>query len=163
MSSTVDVFFPPEGGNPYKALRYLVIEDQEASRQTLRMCIQAMGGFHVDMAPSHAEAMSRIKLRMPDVIVCDYLLGDHRTGQYLLEELRRSQALPDRVIFIMVTAERGYEQVISAVELVPDDYIIKPFAPELLRLRLEKVIQRKLAFARFYGLKEKRKHKPALS
>ena len=162
-SSFTDALAAEDGANPYKALRFLVIDDQKISRQTLRMSIQSMGGFHVDMAPSHGEALGRIRAHMPDVIICDYLLGGSRNGQYLLEKLRRSQALPDRVIFIMVTAEQIYAQVIAAVELVPDDYIIKPFAPEVLRLRLEKAIQRKLAFARFYAFKEANEYAPALA
>ena len=40
-------------------------------------------------------------------------------------------------IFMMVTAERSYEKVVSAVELAPDDYLIKPFSGEVLRTRLE--------------------------
>lgn len=142
--------FNKDGNNPYKSLRFLVVEDQAAARQTLRMCIQSMGGFSVDMAQSHGEAIHRMRNRMPDVIICDYVLGNSRTGQQLLEELRREGGLPDNVVFIMVTAERGYEQVVSAVELVPDDYIIKPFAPELLRTRLEKVIRKKQVFSRYY-------------
>ena len=162
-SSYTDAPAPDDRANSYKALRFLVIDDQKISRQTLRMSVQSMGGFHVDMAPSHGEAMGRIRARMPDVIICDYLLGGSRNGQYLLEKLRRSQALPDRVIFIMVTAEQSYAQVIAAVELVPDDYIIKPFAPEVLRLRLEKAIQRKLAFARFYAFKEANEYAAGLA
>ncbi|RTL57945.1 MAG: response regulator [Rhodocyclaceae bacterium] len=150
MSHFFSEFSRGDNGNPYKSLRFLVVEDQAAARQTLRMCIQSMGGFSVDMAQSHGEAMSRLRNRMPDVIICDYILGNSRTGQQLLEELRREGELPHDVVFIMVTAERGYEQVISAVELVPDDYIIKPFAPELLRTRLEKVIRKKQVFSRYY-------------
>lgn len=139
---------------PFKELRFLVIEDQEASRKTLKMCIQSMGGFHIDMAVSHGDAVFRIKNKVPDVIVCDYILGDGRTGQQLLEELRQEATLPDRVVFLMVTAERSYEQVVSAVELTPDDYVIKPFSPEVLGLRIEKAVLKKLAFRTFYSLKE---------
>jgi predicted Zn-dependent protease len=57
----------------------------------------------------------------------------------------------------------SYEKVISAVELVPDDYILKPFAPEVLRLRLEKVIQKKKAFLQFYVLREQRDHAASLA
>ncbi len=143
------------GGNPYKSLRYMVIEDQEASRQTLKICIQSMGGFTVDQAQAYMEAITRIRNNMPDVIICDYMLGPGRTGQQLLEELRRTGRLPDMVSFIMVTAERAYEQVVSAVELVPDDYIIKPFSPETLRVRMERVILKKIFFRTFYELKAK--------
>lgn len=139
--------------DPYKELRYLVIDDQEASRQTLKICIQSMGGFSVDQAQNINDAYHRLRGEMPDVIICDYLLGPGRTGQQLLEDLRRSESLPDTVAFLMVTAERSYEQVVSAVELVPDDYIIKPFTPETLRTRLERVIRKKIFFRRFHELK----------
>jgi DNA-binding response OmpR family regulator len=162
-----DVFVPTGFGgrsqSAYRNLRFLVVEDHEVSRQTLRLCIQTMGGFSVDIAQSHGDALHRIRSRMPDVIVCDYLLGDGRTGQQLLEELRRSSRLPERVVFIMVTAERNYEKVVSAVELIPDDYIIKPFAPELLRLRLEKVIQKKKVFHDYYKERESLKYDAAVN
>lgn len=138
----------------YKELRFLVVEDQEASRKTLKMCIQSMGGFYIDMAVSHGDAIFRIKNRIPDIIICDYILGDGRTGQQLLEELRQTETLPDRVVFLMVTAERSYEQVVSAVELTPDDYVIKPFSPDVLGFRIDKAVQKKLAFRNFYILKE---------
>ena len=37
---------------------------------------------------------------------------------------------------MMVTAERTYDRVMSAAELAPDDYLVKPFTEETLRLRL---------------------------
>ncbi|MDD5248171.1 MAG: response regulator [Rhodocyclaceae bacterium] len=139
---------------PFKELRFLVIEDQEASRKTLKMCIQSMGGFSIEIAVSHGDAIFRIKNNVPDIIICDYILGDGRTGQQLLEELRHTATLPNRVVFLMVTAERSYEQVVSAVELTPDDYVIKPFSPEVLGLRIEKAVQKKLAFRTYYDLRE---------
>jgi CheY-like chemotaxis protein len=140
-------------GAPYKELRYLVIDDQEASRQTLKICIQSMGGFSVDQAQNFVEAHHRIRAEIPDIIICDYVLGSGRTGQQLLEELRRSDRLPDNVAFLMVTAERSYEQVVAAVELAPDDYIIKPFSPEMLRTRMDRLIRKKIFFRHYYDHK----------
>ncbi len=149
--------------DPHKELRYLVIDDQEATRQTLKICIQSMGGFSVDQAQNFNEAFHRIRAQMPDVIICDYILGTGRTGQQLLEDLRRSESLPDTVAFLMVTAERSYEQVVSAVELAPDDYIIKPFTPETLRTRLDRVIRKKIFFRHFYERKRNRQFDEALT
>lgn len=149
--------------DPYKELRYLVVDDQEASRQTLKICIQSMGGFAVDQAQSFNEAYHRIRGQMPDVIICDYMLGSGRTGQQMLEELRRADRLPDTVAFLMVTAERSYEQVVSAVELAPDDYIIKPFSPEILRTRMDRVIRKKIFFRHFHELKRSAEYDGALA
>jgi DNA-binding response OmpR family regulator len=148
------LFSPEQEGAPYKELRFLVVEDQDTARKTLRMCIQSMGGFYIDTAVSHGDAIFRIRNNLPDIIICDYILGDGRTGQQLLEELRRSRILPERVVFLMVTAERSYEQVVSAVELTPDDYVIKPFSAEVLGLRLDKAVQKKYVFRSYYELHE---------
>jgi DNA-binding response OmpR family regulator len=43
-----------------------------------------LGGFSVDQAQNFAEARHRIKSAIPDIIVCDYILGSGRTGQQLL-------------------------------------------------------------------------------
>jgi tetratricopeptide (TPR) repeat protein len=103
-----------------------------------------------------------MRTQMPDVIICDYILGPGRNGQQLLEDLRRSNSIPETVAFIMVTAERSYEQVVSAVELAPDDYIIKPFTPDTLRKRLDRVIRKKIFFRHFYEFKRNAEYDAAL-
>jgi DNA-binding response OmpR family regulator len=94
---------------------------------------------------NYQDAIYRIRNNVPDIILCDYMLGDGRSGQQLLEELRRFNLLPDETIFMMVTGEQSYEQVVSAVELVPDDYIIKPFSPDKLVLRLDRIVAKKIS------------------
>jgi DNA-binding response OmpR family regulator len=137
----------------YSKLRFLVIDDQPAARQSLRICAQAMGAFSVEFSSGYQDAISRIRRNPPDVILCDYMLGDDRSGQQLLEELRRHELLKDEAVFMMVTAEQSYEQVVAAVELVPDDYIIKPFSPERLKFRLDRALQRKNFFRPLYAAK----------
>ncbi len=134
----------------YKTLRFLVIDDQPAARQSLRTCAQTMGAFSVDLSPGYQDAIGRIRRSVPDVVLCDFNLGDDRSGQQLLEEVRRHELLPEESVFIMVTAEQAYENVVAAVELGPDDYIIKPFSPDRLKFRLDRALQRKHFFRPFY-------------
>jgi DNA-binding LytR/AlgR family response regulator len=63
---------------------------------------------------------------------------------------------------MMVTGEQAYEQVVSAVELVPDDYIIKPFSPDKLLLRLNRILEKKNFFATYYKEKRKQEYAAAL-
>jgi DNA-binding NarL/FixJ family response regulator len=143
---------PAEAGT----LRFFLIDDQAASLQSLSICAQNMGATKITRASGYPDAMRRLRERSFDVILSDYLLGDGRSGQQLLEELRRFGLLPDETVFIMVTAEQAYEQVLSAVELVPDDYILKPFSGEQLRVRIERAILKKRFFAGVYQLRREK-------
>ena len=129
----------------------------------LRSIAQTVGAFAVEFASNYQDAIYRIRNNVPDIILCDYILGDGRSGQQLLEELRRFNLLPDETIFMMVTGEQSYEQVVSAVELVPDDYIIKPFSPDKLLLRLNRIVQKKDFFAAYYREKRQKEYQRALA
>ena len=147
----------------YNKKRFLVIDDQPQAREALRTIAQTIGAFAVEFASNYQDAIYRIRNNSPDIILCDYVLGEGRSGQQLLEELRRFNLLPDETIFMMVTGEQSYEQVVSAVELVPDDYIIKPFSPDKLVLRLDRIIAKKNFFAAYYQEKRKQEFARALA
>ena len=130
---------PPPQPCPYEDLSYLLIEDSQTMRVWLRTTIANAGGKKIDVSDSYNDALYRIRTRGNyDVVLCDYILSDTRDGQQLLEEVRRQKLLPQSTIWIMITGERKYEQVFSAVELAPDDYLIKPITPVLLHERLGK-------------------------
>lgn len=131
---------------PYGRLSYLLVEDSETMRVWLRNTIVNAGGVKIDIADSYNDALYRIRNRGNyDVVLCDYILSDTRDGQQLLEEVRRQKLLPQSTIWIMITGERKYEQVFSAVELAPDDYLIKPISPDLLHERLGRAWDRRQA------------------
>ncbi len=147
----------------YTKSRFLVIDDLPQARDALRTIAQTIGAFSVEFATNYQDAMYRIRNNTPDIILCDYMLGEGRSGQQLLEELRRFNLLPDETVFMMVTGEQSYEQVVSAVELVPDDYIIKPFSPEKLLLRLDRIAAKKKLFAKYYREKRAQDYARALA
>ncbi len=147
----------------YANKRFLVIDDQPLAREALRAIAQTVGAFAVEFASNYQDAIYRIRNNPPHIILCDYMLGDGRSGQQLLEELRRFNLLSDDTIFMMVTGEQSYEQVVAAVELVPDDYIIKPFSPEKLLLRLDRILAKKRFFAAYYKEKRRQEYAKALA
>ena len=149
--------------NRFTSKRFLVIDDQPTARDALRTIAQTVGAFAVEFAANYQDALYRIRNNTPDIILCDYMLGDGRSGQQLLEELRRFGLLADETVFMMVTGEQSYEQVVSAVELVPDDYIIKPFSPDRLLLRLERILAKKEFFAEYYREKRRKEFARALA
>ncbi|MBK7425122.1 MAG: response regulator [Propionivibrio sp.] len=80
-------------------------------------------------AGSSAEVLRQVKAYSFDIIFSDYQLEDGRDGQQLLEELRQKHLISLSTVFMVITAERAYHNVVSLAELAPDDYLIKPFWP----------------------------------
>lgn len=132
--------------------RALIIDDSPAMCSSLRTTLSNFGITRCEMSNTANEAVFRIRQREFDIIVCDYCLGDGSDGQQILEQLRKSALIAPTVAFLMVTAERGYEKVVSCAELAPDDYLLKPFTAETMRIRLERVFEKKDVFAPIYEL-----------
>jgi DNA-binding response OmpR family regulator/Tfp pilus assembly protein PilF len=136
----------------FKTQRVLVIDDSSAMRKMLQITVQSLGVQSVDLAESVFDVLQRIEKggRKYDIILCDYILGEGRDGQHLLEELKARKLLPYSTVFIMVTAERAYEKVVNAVELAPDDYLLKPFSGQVLMDRIADQVQKKAALHDLY-------------
>lgn len=155
---------PVAGSKPvnFQEKNFLVIDDAPGMRSSLRTTISTLGGVRIDMASNAVETINRLEQRSYDIILCDYDLGGGKDGQQLLEEIKRRKLIKNSTIFMMVTAERSYEKVVSAVELAPDDYLIKPFAGEVLRLRLERLGQKKAYFAPVFDLMDSQDYRRAI-
>lgn len=134
--------------------RVLIVDDVSGMRTSMRAILSNFGVVFSEMAGTANDAIRRLQIKSYDIIICDYFLGDGSDGQQLLEQLRHNKLITLSTIFIMVTAERVYEKVVSAVELAPDDYLVKPFTAEVLKNRLERVMMKKTAFAPIYSLIE---------
>lgn len=116
-------------------------------RTTMRNQMQALGMTNVNLAGNVKEALNFIAQRTYDVILCDYYLGGNTDGQQFLEYLRNTNTISRATLFIMITAETGFNSVITAAECLPDDYLLKPFTGETLKVRLEKLLERKSRLA----------------
>lgn len=149
---------------PFEQLRYIVIEDSNTMRLWLRNALAEMGGKKIDTATSYGDAINRIKNRGEsyDVVLCDYVLSDTRDGQQLLEEIKRTRLLPSSSIWLMITGENTYEQVFSAAELAPDDYLLKPVSPRILLDRLEKAWARKQSIKEIIELYDDSKYQDCI-
>jgi tetratricopeptide (TPR) repeat protein len=76
-----------------------------------------------------------------DIILCEYQLGDNRTAQELLEEIRRKRLIPLGSIFIMISSEQQRDRVMSVLEFAPDAYILKSEnTPDMVERRIAEAI-----------------------
>lgn len=132
-------------------MRVLLVDRHSGARNTLRMILSTLGITAVHNAGTATEVLRQVKTFAFDIILTDYHLDDGRDGQQLLEELRQKHLISLSTVYMVITAERAYHNVVSVAELAPDDYLIKPFTAEQLQGRLVKSIYKKQFFERVFA------------
>lgn len=129
----------------YKRKSALVIDDFPDMRGSIRRMLENFGINRVETASNGEEAMRLCEERSFDIILADYNLGDLKSGQQILEELRFKRLLKNTGIYMMVTAETTKDMVFGALEYQPDDYLTKPFTQVVLQKRLDRILLEKEA------------------
>ncbi len=129
-----------------KTKKVLVIDDFFNFRLNLKNMLRSFGVIHMDDAATGEEAIRKMAIRRFDVILCDYNLGQGKSGQQVLEEGKFRDYIHYSTIFIMVTAENTLEMIMGAAEYLPDDYLMKPFAKEMLEKKIKHLIEKKENF-----------------
>jgi DNA-binding response OmpR family regulator len=119
----------------------LVIEDDIDILNLLTYNL-AGAGFETVVAQDGYEALTLAKRRPPHLIILDLMLPG-LDGFEVCKELKRSEAT--RKIPVLMLTARGEEvDRIVGLELGADDYVVKPFSPRELILRVRAILKRYL-------------------
>ncbi len=124
----------------------LVVDDFFNFRLTMKNMLRSFAINYIDDASTGEEAIRKLSVRKYDIILCDYNLGPGKSGQQVLEEAKFREYINYSSIFIMVTAENTREMIMGAAEYEPDDYLMKPFAKEVLEKKIKNIIEKKENF-----------------
>jgi two-component system OmpR family response regulator len=95
-------------------------------------------GYEVAIARDGGEALARLQEARPDAIVLDAMMPV-MDGYEVLRRIREEEALSD-IPVLMLTARKQERDIVSALELGANDYLVKPFIPEELVARLGRLI-----------------------
>lgn len=117
-------------------LRLLVVDDEEKIRALIRK-YAAFAGYSVDEAGDGLEAIQKCKKYPYDLVIMDIMMPE-LDGFSACREIRRTSDVP----IIMLSARGEEYDKISGFELGVDDYVVKPFSPKELMLRVEAVTKR---------------------
>ena len=114
----------------------LIVEDDELVQALLAAYLKAEG-FKVSYAGTGKEMLAILNTEAIDLILLDLGLPDE-DGLTLTRQVRARSSLP----IVVITARKGREDRLAALELGADDYLTKPFDPEELVLRVQNLLGR---------------------
>ena len=115
----------------------LVIDDDQDLRIMIRTIFESAGYTQVQTAASGEEALVLMAKKIPGIILLDVMMPG-MDGFELLQEIRAVSRVP----VLMLTAKGEAEDRFSGFELGADDYLVKPFLPKELLLRVQAILKR---------------------
>ncbi len=122
--------------NQSAATRLLLVDDEAALREPLAEYLTRQG-FVVSQAASAAEARTRLRDEVVDLVLLDIMMPGE-DGLSLCRHLAESKAIPT----ILLTARTETTDRIVGLEIGADDYVTKPFEPRELVARIRSVLRR---------------------
>ena len=122
--------------------KLLVVDDEQNIRSMIRKYAE-FDGYAVDEAADGMEAVRMFKKGAYDLIIMDVMMPE-LDGFSACREIRRADA---QTPIIMLSARGEEYDRIHGFELGVDDYVVKPFSPRELMMRVSAVLKRAAARA----------------
>ncbi|MER2058204.1 MAG: response regulator transcription factor [Niallia sp.] len=119
-----------------KEIKILVVDDEERIRRLLKMYLEREE-FIVEEAEDGVSALTKALNTDYDVILLDLMMPG-KDGMEVCKELREKKTTP----VIMLTAKGEEVNRVQGFEVGTDDYIVKPFSPREVVLRVKALLRR---------------------
>ena len=109
---------------PKNPSRILVVDDRLQNVELLATYL-TMAGYEVDTASGGQEALDKIAVQLPDLVLLDIVMPDV-DGYEVCKQLK-GEAQTQFVPVVMVTALKETEDKVRALEVGADDFLSKPY------------------------------------
>jgi len=114
----------------------LIVDDDNRIRELIKEYLEEKN-FIVSTANDAEEASEKIKLVNFEIIVLDIMMPGE-SGLALTKKLRKNISTP----IILLTAKGEIDDRIIGLESGADDYLVKPFSPKELLLRINNILKK---------------------
>jgi two-component system, OmpR family, response regulator len=114
----------------------LIVDDDEETLQLLKAFL-SQAGYQISVA-TNSDEMDQVMAKWSiDLLILDLMLKN-QSGLDICQDLRRESAVP----ILMLTAMSADQDRIKGLELGADDYMIKPYNPDVLLARIKAILRR---------------------
>lgn len=138
--------YPHENLAPSSAKKLLIVEDNDEIRSYLYSLF--CKDYQVFEARDGEEGVKMATEETPNLVISDIMMPV-KDGFVFVQEIRQ-QFQTAHIPVIMLTAKAEEEDLLKSTRLGVDDYIMKPFNPEVLKAKVENLIRMREQLKRIY-------------
>jgi two-component system, OmpR family, response regulator VicR len=130
---------------PEALKRIVYVEDEQEMIDLVRL-ILTRKGFEVIGANGGREGLAVIRAQLPDLVLLDLMMPD-MDGWDVYQQMKVEEKTRDIPVIIVTAKAQSIDKVLGLHIAKVDDYIAKPFSPNELVERVEKVFSQRRAVA----------------
>ncbi|MBC7772765.1 MAG: response regulator [Pyrinomonadaceae bacterium] len=124
-------------------MKILLIDDSKTMRNIQKSVLAQLGHTQIEEACDGQDALSKVGAFQPDLILVDWNMPN-MDGLTFVKTFRMGNKVTP---LIMVTTESEKSRVIEAIKAGVNNYVVKPFTPDLLSQRIGETMNKKMAQA----------------
>jgi two-component system chemotaxis response regulator CheY len=117
-------------------LKILTVDDSSTMRRIIKNTLNRLGYEDVVEAEHGVDALA--KMTSVELVLTDWNMPE-MDGLTFVKALRSNPRYKN-VPIIMVTTEAAKKEILEAIKSGVTDYIVKPFTPETLKEKIQKVL-----------------------
>ena len=118
-------------------MKILTVDDSSTMRRIIKNTLTRIGYTDVVEAEHGVDALS--KMAGINLVLTDWNMPE-MDGLTFVKALRSNPQFGELPI-IMVTTEAAKKEILEAIKAGVTDYVVKPFTPEILKEKIEKVLE----------------------
>ncbi|MDT7041880.1 chemotaxis response regulator CheY [Candidatus Nitronereus thalassa] len=123
------------------SIKVLVVDDMSTMRRIVKNVLKQIGYSNIEEAENGEEGLKKLRAGGFGLVVSDWNMPV-MMGIDMLRAIRADPELKS-VPVLMVTAEAQKENIIEAVQAGVSNYVVKPFTPDALLEKLQKIFAKK--------------------
>lgn len=135
LSSTI---LPPSSTHRSAKLKLLIIEDNKEMCAYIQSCVSSEK-YVISTANNGVEGIEKAQNLIPDLIISDVMMP--LKDGFEVTQTIRNQVATSHIPIILLTAKAALENKLKGIKRGADVYLTKPFSPEELTLRIQKLIE----------------------
>lgn len=124
-------------------MKILLVDDSKTMRNIQKGILNQMGYTEIEEACDGLDALSKVGGFKPDLMLVDWNMPN-MDGLTFVKEYR---AKGPKVPILMVTTEAEKSRVIEAIKAGVNNYVVKPFTPDVLQQRIQETLAKSGAAA----------------